>query len=155
MEEVTIGPDEAALSVERSLQEFERLFRGADAGTLERPNAVGEWSLRDLLTHVIAWHEECLWAVRSTAEGTYERRDYSDVDGWNAEAVSRYAGLPAGEVIDRLGSSGRAIAAELRKIDHELWTAKARLERWVAASTVGHYLEHQEDVRRAISGEAP
>lgn len=131
--------------IEQESAKFFKLFdRIADPNDA---NTVGEWSVRDLMAHVVSWHDECLWALRSTMEGTYERRDYSDFDKVNAELVPRYKGIGAEELRERMKTSADEIVELIRIIPDELWNAKPRLSAWATMVTLTHYEEHQEDLR--------
>lgn len=46
---------------------------------------------------------------------TYERRDYSDVDAVNARAVEQMAAVGAPELVEKLMSTGRTIAARTQE----------------------------------------
>lgn len=137
-----------ASQIDQKVDEFADLV--AKTKNIDAPEAVGDWSLRDMLAHIVAWHEECLWAIRSTIEGSYERRNYQDVNGWNANALARYEGISGTELLERARSTGHEVASNLREVPEELWVAKRRLETWPLESTIRHYQEHEEDVRQAI-----
>lgn len=107
---------------------------------------VGKWSVRDLMAHVVSWHDECLWALRSTMDGTYERRDYSDFDKVNAELVPRYAGMGAEVLRERMKKSADEIVELIRNIPDDLWNEKPRLSAWATMVTLTHYEEHKEDL---------
>lgn len=144
-----IGREELASLVEKRGGEFFALF---DAETdLEAPNTIGEWSLRDLLAHILAWNEECLWAIRATIEGKYERRDYSPVDVWNAAAVEKLRGVNGAEMLARARETTNRIASSVRQIPEDLWRTKRRVQLWPWNTTIRHYEEHEADIR-ALSG---
>lgn len=143
--------EELATLVEKRGGEFYALFDGE--ADLEVPKRIGEWSLRDLLAHMVAWNEECLWAIRSSIEGNYERRDYSDVNQWNAGAVDKFRGLDGAEMLVRARETMKGIAASVRQIPEDLWQSKRRLQVWPWNTTIRHYEEHEADVRRVIGGD--
>lgn len=146
-----ISRTELAGLVEKKGGEFFALFDGET--DLEAPNTIGEWSLRDLLAHLLAWNEECLWAIRSTIEGDYERRDYSDVNKWNAAAVDKFRGVNGTEMLARAREATKGIAASVRQIPEELWQTKRRLVLWPWNTTIRHYAEHEADVRAVMGGD--
>lgn len=133
------------------IEKLEKMLMGADEALLGKPDAVGDWSVRDLLSHMVFWHNECLWAIESTLRGTYERRDYSDVDAVNARAVEQMAAVGAPELVEKLISTGREIAARTQEIPEDVWAAKARLKAWVHRTTVHHYQDHEADIRTALA----
>ena len=146
-------PDQETLAarLEEDASQFFRLFDGV--AVYDKPGAIGEWSLRDLMAHIVSWHEECLWALRSTVDGTYERRDYSDFDKLNAEMLPKYEGLGAEELRRRMESTARELVAQIRGIPEDLWQSTPRLAAWVNTTAIGHYEEHAGDVRAARGGE--
>lgn len=137
--------EETARAVEASGERFLEHFRFLTERDLESPRR-GGWSPAQLLAHVVAWHEECLWALRATIEGNYERRDYSDVDDWNRRAVERFSGSTGRELLEKATETNRLIAETLREVPLSLWEAKPRVREWAVATTVRHYAEHLEDL---------
>jgi hypothetical protein len=143
--------EELATRVEKESRNIFELFDSiADP---ERPRTVGDWSVRDLMAHVLSWHDECLWAFKSTLDGTYERRDFSDFDKVNAELLPRYDGQTARELRVRLETTAAEIADQIRKIPEDLWQSKRRLSAWVETTVVGHYAEHAEDLEKVEKGD--
>lgn len=141
-------PDKETLAT-RVEEESRKIFELFDAvADPDRPRAIGDWSVRDLMAHILSWHEECLWAIRSTMDGTYERRDYSDFDKVNAELLPRYQGRSATELRAQMESTAAEIAELIRQVPDDLWHSKRRLSAWPDMTIVGHYAEHVDDLKK-------
>lgn len=122
-----------------------------DVAILEKPLTIGEWSVRDLMSHLIFWQDECAWVFTSTLDGTYERRDYSASNDINAEAVRRYAHLSTDETLESIRSTGLRVADLIDEVDDDLWEKrKNRLAGWVEATIPKHYSEHESDLEVAL-----
>src|SRR2546426_10694657 len=53
----------------------------------------GEWGVREILTHIAAWHWEMVKAYERIARGERpvpEGTDYSEADAWNAKFVEKH-----------------------------------------------------------------
>ncbi|MEO7803102.1 MAG: maleylpyruvate isomerase N-terminal domain-containing protein [Actinomycetota bacterium] len=145
-----VTKEELCARVTREVAEMASRLEGVDEELFLKPVGTGEWTLRDLLSHLLFWQKECLWALKSTLEGTYERRDYSDVDKTNAAGVESLKDLKPLEVIAQLKASGVDIAETIKIIPEDLWETKPRLAAWVHGSVTHHYEEHTPDIISVI-----
>lgn len=142
--------DAAVEQVGIKVGELSYRLDGLDEAVLRKPLATGEWTLRDLLSHMLFWQHECLWALRSTLNGTYERRDYSDTDKVNAAGVEALKNVGPLEIVEQLRTSGLDIIEAIQMIPEELWEQKERLSAWVHGTIVAHYDEHFSDIDSVV-----
>ena len=67
----------------------------------------GEWSVRDMLGHIVGWHHEMDDALERIARGERpvpEGVDYSDSDAWNARFVETWRNAsPEAVVAEQVG----------------------------------------------------
>ncbi|MCA1838857.1 MAG: maleylpyruvate isomerase N-terminal domain-containing protein [Actinomycetota bacterium] len=142
---------ELADKVEQSVRRLHSRLSDASAEILQEPHTIGTWAIRDLVAHMVYWHEQCIWAIRTTMNGTYERRDYSEADDHNERAVIAMSSVPATQLLEKLLVTGLDVAGLVREVPDEMWEAKPRLERWVVLSTLEHHVEHQLDLDKALT----
>ena len=88
---------------------------GLSEGELTRSGAVGRWSVRDVLAHILAWEEEAV--TRLDLLAAERPQDFAritneeELEAWNARAHERNAGLSLAEVMRRLEDvQGRILA---------------------------------------------
>ena len=140
-----------AARIRQLVEQFHRRLSSIDIAALEKPQTIGEWSIRDLIAHLIFWQDECAWVFTSTVDGSYERRDYSASGDVNAEAVRRYAHLSTDEALESIRSTGLRVADLIEEVDEDLWEErKNRLAGWVEATIPKHYSEHEADLEVAL-----
>ena len=109
----------------------------------------GGWTRRQMLRHLTVWHE---LTVKRLAEyqRTGQRPEMAKTaDEINADAMESAAGRSREQLLSDLGSSFRALRAEVAKLrDEQL----PELDFWpggvVVGNTFGHYEEHRADLER-------
>jgi hypothetical protein len=137
-------------------------LEGLSEGELTRPGAVGRWSVRDVLAHLLAWEEEAvtrldlLAADRPQDIAWIDDQDEQKLEAWNASAQQRYAGLALAEIMRRLaGVQGRILAGLDSLSEERLGTdaGPVPVHNWLPDCTYAHEQEHCADIlawRRSI-----
>ena len=133
---------------------------GLSEEEMTRPGAVGVWSVRDVLAHILAWEDEALARLKLLAAGRpqdFSRIEDDDVlNNWNAEAHQRYAGLTLAEIRRGLEEAPARILAGLDALsDERLSTDEGPVpvHNWLPDCTYAHEEEHCADIlawRRSI-----
>jgi hypothetical protein len=144
-----VQPDERVLvfaEVERAWSAYQALVASIADSDLERPNTVGTWSGRDVVTHIANWEEHCCGLIRKWDAGgpktwidAFDIEDMARWDIWNEEYVSHYRKLPLDEVrayVFRVHGELMQLAAA----SHEVTALNLR------AMTSGHYEVHRDDL---------
>lgn len=76
--------------IERGHHELTELLDSIDAADLERPNTVGQWSGKDVLSHIAAWEIEGARVIAARDAGSDETLiDESQYDAFNEEHAAR------------------------------------------------------------------
>jgi hypothetical protein len=132
---------------------FEALLELTDE-ELDRPVADAHgWSARDLIAHVVGWHEITLdvakdLAVNETSpareriETEWERRG----DDWNEEIRQAWADLPPDEVRTRLRNIPGELRGYLTVIPETRWLKHQTHLSSFTDVTLDHYEEHAQDL---------
>jgi len=135
-------------------------LEGLSEGELTRSGAVGRWSVRDVLAHILAWEEEAV--TRLDLLAAERPQDFAritneeELESWNARAHERNAGLPLTEVMRRLTEvQGRILAGLDSLSDERLSTDEGPVpvHNWLPECTYAHEQEHCADIltwRRSI-----
>jgi uncharacterized damage-inducible protein DinB len=152
--------EEVRESLARERGKLVAALDGLSEEEMSRPNAVGRWSVRDVLAHLLAWEEEAIKRLELlTAERPQDVEwidDEQELEVWNARAHQRYAGLPLAEVTRRLEDVQRRILAGLHSLSEERLSTDAGpvpVRRWLPECTYAHEQEHCADIlawRRSI-----
>ena len=110
------------------------------------------WTPREVLCHMIYWHQATIEGIESVASGGEPHRIYASTDEMNARAVGRAAERDVAQLIEditplqeRLASGARALedpdVTVLVRADGTELTATQRLE-----GITRHWLGHLEEL---------
>lgn len=126
--------------------EFHRLFEAVDrvpASRRELPGACAEWSVKDLLAHLDAWHELFLgWESTGSAGGEPDMPapglTWAETPVLNARIHQDRADHQWESVVEALHTSHEDVLSVIDSYgDHELFTK--RHFAWTGSTSVGSY----------------
>jgi len=135
-------------------------LEGLSEGELTRAGAVGRWSVRDVLAHILAWEEEAVTRLDLLAAD--RPQDFAritneeELEAWNARAHERKAGLSLAEVMRRLEEVQGRILVGLDSLSTERLSTDegpVPVHNWLPECTYAHEQEHCADIlawRRSI-----
>jgi uncharacterized protein (TIGR03083 family) len=108
-----------------------------------RPGACGDWSVKDLLSHLDAWHEMFLgWEAVGARGGKPEipapGHTWSTTPALNEEIRRRHQDEPWDEVAARLADSASRVRALVERHDDDALFTK-RLYAWTGSTSLGSY----------------
>ena len=98
--QVPVSAAERATILTQAQNDWEELRAAIDAFSddeIDRENAIGTWSVRDVMVHIANWEEELLRIVTALdADETPVRTitDDDDIDVWNEREVARFHSVP-------------------------------------------------------------
>jgi hypothetical protein len=144
--------EELVRYLERARNELRASFRGLSTEQMTRPGVVGEWSVKDVLSHVTSWEEQVLPDLARLARGDTALLASVDLyatnyDPFNAMIMALRRGLELDQVL-----------RELDIFRADFMAAVARLPDAVLSDgQFGHVLlkitaEHDEEHAGQISG---
>jgi len=155
-------------------REYEALKKQVAEFTPEemvRPGVVGEWSIKDILAHLLEWQRMYMgWyeaGLRSEKPATPAKGyNWSELPALNQDIYERYKGAKLDNVRNQLETSHRHMLDmagslsedELFTPGRHKWTGISTLASYVDANTGAHYRWAQTGIRRgtrAWSDETP
>ena len=121
---------------------------------LARPiDAARGWSGRDLIAHIVAWHELTLEVARelavdetSRAKERIDREWEARGDAWNADMIEAWSALPMAEVRERLRTVPGELRGYMTVIPEARWLKHPTHFELFLDATVDHYEEHRPDL---------
>ena len=116
---------------------------------LARPGVNGDWSVKDLLAHIAAWHAKTIDRLE-TLRSTGTLPGAPDIDAFNDEIYDECKDLSIGDVRAMFSASRHRFREEVALLDDDL---DGRLATLVTGNAHGHYLEHLPDLDRALETE--
>lgn len=119
--------------------------------------AVGIWSVKDVLAHLVAWEAELVTTLSSIEQHTHRAPrivQIEDIDDWNAEQYRINAARPAQNILEDFHGVHRHLINALDLLtDQQLddnrlwpWMEGEPLSYLVAETAIWHEEEHAEDI---------
>jgi hypothetical protein len=128
-----------------------------DDAQLSQPVAHG-WSGRDLIAHLVGWHEITLDVARELAvdekSKTHDRIEAewdARGDDWNAEIIAAWSALPMDEVRRRMRSVPGELRGYLTVIPETRWLKHPTHFELFLDVTLDHYDEHRDDLEAILA----
>lgn len=136
--------------IESAWQEFNASFAGLSDDLLKQPNAIGEWSLKDILGHIAVWENEAMKYIPVILEGKRLPRYkdmYGGIDAFNALNVTENRRLTLAEVHERSVQTHQKLLDYLHTLPSEHFTSGSRVMRRILLDTYGHYPYHIQAIK--------
>jgi uncharacterized damage-inducible protein DinB len=110
---------------------------------------VGDWTVRDVLAHILAWEEVAVQRLELVAAGRASEirwvRD-EEVDDTNARFHRESLGLSLPQVRERLEKIGRQLEERLKRLPAGIAEGTELIAVWFSNCTYAHYQEHLEQI---------
>jgi hypothetical protein len=132
--------------LEKARSELRASYRGLPDEQMTRLGAVGEWSVKDVLSHVASWDEVLLADLERIVRGDTPALASVDLesanyDAANAAIMSQRRNLPLGRVLRELETDRADIVAAAGRLPDSA-LAEGQFGRLLIQITAAHDLEH-------------
>ena len=129
-------------------QEFLASFAGLPDDTLLVPGVTGEWSVRNLTSHVTTWEEEALKALPLILEGKPLPRYASigGIDAFNAREQERKSSMSLDRVNRDMEATHGRLVDFLKQVPPVAYASQGRFVKRLRLDTYGHYREHTAQI---------
>lgn len=152
-----MNKDELIDTLEDEREKFLELLEGFTEAQMQTPGVVGEWSMKDLLAHLVAWEGELvrlLWQTRQGEEPSSAQFGSEGVDAYNARIFAETKERSLERVMSDYAAVGKQLVrrieafsdAELNQVGLFPWLGKRSLWEWIESDSFGHEIEHTPDV---------
>jgi hypothetical protein len=140
-------PKDKTQLLELSQENFEKLMNlvsGLDQKVMEKSGACEEWSVKDILAHLHAWHLMSLeWHEKGMKDGKAdflpEGYTWKDTPKLNEEIYQKYKDVGFQEILKRLKESHEKITGVIQShTDEELFSKK--YYKFTGSTSLGAYL---------------
>lgn len=131
--------------------EFQKLREAVDGLTDEQmlKKWYGDWSVRDILGHIIGWHHEMDDVLERIARGERpvpEGVDYNDPDPWNAKFADTWKRASPAAIVEELVASKELFVKAAELVPEERFEEGRAAQRIVMATGTNHYKEHTPEI---------
>jgi hypothetical protein len=140
--------DQLLARLDGAWQEFNQACQGLSEKALQEPGVMGDWSVKDLLSHIATWEEECLAALKLILEVKRPARYASSggIDAFNHRQWLRYRDWPLGDVQRRFRETHHRLVAFVATVPSHHFTTETRFRRRLRLDTYSHFPEHWRQV---------
>jgi hypothetical protein len=162
------GKTDLLAEIRKERKALELLIAQLTQDEITRPGVLGEWSVKDILAHLVEWEQMFLGWYRAGQQGQVPHTPapgykWNQLAALNLAIYERYRANSAEEVLGWFECSFRAIfqtveemtEAELLATDCYAWTNKHMLLGWVEANTSKHYAWARTMIRKGIKKDHP
>jgi hypothetical protein len=151
----------AAIDKERSA--LEAVLEALTPEQMVEPGVVGEWSVKDVLAHLVEWEQMALGWYRAGLEGQIAAMPapgykWNQTPQLNHMIYEKHRDQPLDEVMRQFHASHREIVAVIVGLtDEELftpgryaWTRKNTMGTYFVSATSSHYLWARKEICKGL-----
>lgn len=136
--------------------EFLQAISGLTPEQMRIPGAVGYWSVKDVLAHIVAWESEMVTALNQIQLGRVPKIIYiDDIDEWNEEQYHINASRSLEAIMEDFSGVHKMLIRMLEDFDEQALTDNRRYT-WMEGEPLFYLLEenvylhqreHAEEIR--------
>ena len=153
-----MGKDEVLDTLEDSREQFLNAIEGLSDEAMQEPGVVGDWSVKDILSHLVAWEAELiklLWQVEQGETPTTVHFSDQSVDALNASWYELTHNRPLERVLADFEAVRKQTVKRVDALDDEelqdpqkyAWLQGHALDTWIANDSFGHETEHAGQIQ--------
>lgn len=136
--------------VEKANKALENLMSAVESLPAEShsvPKAIGEWSIKDMLAHLIAWEEEAAKAFEIWKIGVEPDWNHiKDIDEFNAQAVKERRKVAFPKIMEQMRLVHDGIIDKLKSVSDAEFSKRGGVPRWLVNLIIDHLEEHTEKI---------
>ena len=150
-------------AIEKEQGALEMLLETLTPEQMTEPGIVGEWSVKDVLAHLIEWEQMCLgWHAAGLRGETPQLPapgfKWNQTPQLNQQIYEKHRERPLDEVLEQFQASHREILEVIQGLSNEklfttghfAWTKKNTLGTYMVSATSSHYLWARKEIRKGF-----
>lgn len=154
---------ELLTDIERERQALESILATIGPDQMTQANVIGPWSIKDVLAHLIAWHQLCIgWYMMGVHDTTTtvpaEGFTWRQLPQLNQQIYERYRDQDLNRIVDQFRISCQEIVQFVEKLSEEelftpniySWTGKHALISFITPNTSEHYHWARQGIRKGL-----
>lgn len=127
------------------------------------PGVVGEWSVKDVLAHLVEWQQMALGWYRTGLRGAVPDMPapgykWNQTPALNQMIYEKHRDAPLSEVMEAFSASHAEILSLIEELSNEElftpgryeWTRKNTMGTYFVSATSSHYLWARKEIRRGL-----
>jgi len=147
--------DEVVKALKESRTQMEAALAGLTETQMTDPGVVGDWSVKDVLSHLIAWEAELVTLLAKARQGKPPQppaRSQKDIDELNAKWYKENKNRPLDRVLADFHGVRKQTLRQVEALsDEEInaprpWLRGEALLEWIEGDGFGHEAEHAAQI---------
>jgi hypothetical protein len=129
---------------------FKDSYAGLSEDEMMEPGVTGDWSVREIISHVTWWEEEALTHLPLILEGGKPARysvTYGGIDAFNAQKTEQNQNFSLAEVVRHQEEIHRKLVDFLQTVPEDQLSQETRFRHRLRLDTYSHYPLHAEAIR--------
>jgi uncharacterized protein (TIGR03083 family) len=150
-------------AIEKERGALETLLEALTDEQVTDPGVVGDWSVKDVLAHLVEWEQMVLgWHATGLRGETPEIPapgfKWNQTPQLNQHIYEKHRDRPLDEVLEQFQASHREILAVIQGLSNKelftagqfAWTKKNTLGAYMVSATSSHYLWARKEIRKGL-----
>jgi hypothetical protein len=159
--------DDLLAAIDKERGKLKTLLDSLSPDEMTAPGIVGEWSVKDVLAHLIEWEQMCLGWYRAGLEGEIPALPapgfkWNQTPELNQQIFEKHGDRALEYVLQQFEGSYREIHAVIQSLSNEelftagryAWTKKNTLGTYMVSATSSHYLWAWKEIRKGLKAKA-
>jgi hypothetical protein len=125
-------------------------YAGLSEAQMTEPGVTGDWSVKEILSHVSIWEEEALKHLPLILKGGRPPRysiTYGGIDAFNALVMEQKRGLSLSDVLRQLNETHHRLIDYIQSAPEEQFANDTRFRRRLRLDTYSHYPIHAKAIQ--------
>lgn len=133
-------------------------MEGLSSDQMLQVGAVGLWSVKDTLAHLVSWEAELVTALSQLEQQKRQAPrivEIEDIDDWNAEQYHAHAARPLEVILEDFDGVHKHLIRAIEALDNQTlddnrrfsWMEGEPLNYLILENATWHEEEHAEDIR--------
>ena len=150
-------------AIEKERGALETFLETLTPEQMNEPGVVGEWSVKDVLSHVIEWEQMCLGWYKAGLRGEVPALPalgfkWNQTPQLNQHIFEKHRDRSLDDVLTQFHASHREILGVIQGLSNEAlftaghyaWTNKNTLGTYMVSATSSHYLWARKEIRKGF-----
>lgn len=155
--------DELLGAIAKERGALESYLATLPAEQMLEPHIVGDWSVKDVLAHLVEWEQMCLGWYRAGLDGAVPPLPapgfkWNQTPALNQQIYEQYRDRPLNEIMTLFHDSHSEIAFVIEGLSNDVlftpgvyaWTGKNTMGTYFVSATSSHYLWARKEIRKGF-----
>lgn len=131
----------------QSIDKLQHAIEGIDSQLITLPGTISDWSVKDVLNHIIIWEEEAakafeIWKVGIEPDWSH----IDDLDEFNNKTVKERRKVALSKIREQLPLVHYGVLENLKSVPDEEYIKRGGVPKWIIILLTAHLDGHTERI---------